>query len=237
MSSSSRAGSSYHSSPRVYNSIPRQYQVHHGIVPAPSRSRNPYRHQMHAMILSARPPKQRMPSYTTTYGYTSTTTTTSTTSTTQGYTVSYTLGSTYPRHRHKGSHGRGRRPSWPHHGHGMAWARPTSTRRPTTTILPSVNQSKMTEITLQFSNLLKSSLFQQHMTETKSGDQIIQTIEFELPPQIKMEFTLNANGEIQKICLANALFNHDIARQLFKRDLAAKLTGLNHLEKAILSCP
>ena len=94
----------------------------------------------------------------------------------------------------------------------------------------------MKEITLEFSSLLKSSLFQLHLTEVHAGDQIIKTIEFQLPPTIKMEFTLNAGDEIQKICLDRTLFDHNIARLLFKRDFAAKLAGLNELEKNLLSC-
>ena len=112
----------------------------------------------------------------------------------------------------------------------------TSTTRTTSTTTIEVNQSKMKEITLEFSSLLKSSLFQLHLTEVHAGDQIIKTIEFQLPPKIKMEFTLNAGDEIQKICLDRTLFDHNIARLLFKRDFAAKLAGLNELEKNLLSC-
>lgn len=112
----------------------------------------------------------------------------------------------------------------------------TSTTRTTSTTTFEVNQSKMKEITLEFSSLLKSSLFQLHLTEVHAGDQIIKTIEFQLPPKIKMEFTLNASGAIQKICLDRTLFDHNIARLVFKRDFAAKLVGLNELEKNLLSC-
>merc|ERR1712131_505898 len=93
-----------------------------------------------------------------------------------------------------------------------------------------VNQSKMEEIAREFSSLLKSSLCQQHLTEVQAGDQVIKTIELELPPKIKMEFTLNASGEIQKICLNKTLFDHNISRLLFKRGFAAKLASLNALE-------
>merc|ERR1719206_547290 len=112
----------------------------------------------------------------------------------------------------------------------------TSTTRTTSTTTLEVNQSKMKEITQEFSNLLNSSLFQQHLTEVQAGDQVIKTIEFELPPKIKMEFTLNASDEIQKICLDKTLFDHNISRLLFKRGFAAKLASLNALEKALLSC-
>lgn len=118
----------------------------------------------------------------------------------------------------------------------------TSTTTTSTTISTAstttfeVNQTKMKEITLEFSSLLKSSLFQLYLTELHAGDQIIKTIEFQLPPKIKMEFTLNASGAIQKICLDRTLFDHNIARLIFKRDFAAKLAGLNELEKNLLSC-
>ena len=112
----------------------------------------------------------------------------------------------------------------------------TSTTRTTSTTTFEVNQSKMKEIAREFSSLLKSSLFQQHLTEVQAGDQVIKTIEFELPPKIKMEFTLNASGEIKKICLDKTLFDHNISRLLFKRGFAAKLASLNALEKALLSC-
>ena len=114
---------------------------------------------------------------------------------------------------------------------------PTTTTRSTTHVsIAVVDQSKMTAINQEFSNLLKSSLFRQHLTEVKSGAQIIKIIEFELPPKIKMQFILDKSGKIQKICLDTALFDHDIAKMLFKRDLASKLAGLNNLEKATLSC-
>ena len=114
---------------------------------------------------------------------------------------------------------------------------PTTTTRSTTHVsIAVVDQSKMTAINQEFSNLLKSSLFRQHLTEAKSGAQIIKIIEFELPPKIKMQFILDKSGKIQKICLDTALFDHDIAKMLFKRDLASKLAGLNNLEKATLSC-
>ena len=109
-----------------------------------------------------------------------------------------------------------------------------TTTTSTTTLV--VNQSTINEIFLEFSSLLKSNLFQRHLTEVQYGDQIIKTIEVQLPPKIKMEFTLNANGEIQKICLGRSLFHYDIARLLFKRDFAAKLAGLNELEKNVLLC-
>lgn len=114
---------------------------------------------------------------------------------------------------------------------------PTTTTRSTTHVsIAVVDQSKMTAINQEFSNLLKSSLFRQHLTEVKSGAQIIKIIEFELPPKIKMQFILDKSGKTQKICLDTALFDHDIAKMLFKRDLASKLAGLNNLEKATLSC-
>ena len=94
----------------------------------------------------------------------------------------------------------------------------------------------MKEIAREFSSLLKTSLFQQHLTEVQAGDQVIKTIEFDLPPRIKMEFTVNESGEIHKICLDKTLFGHNIARLLFKRSFAAKLASLNALEKALLSC-
>ena len=112
----------------------------------------------------------------------------------------------------------------------------TSTTRTTSTTTFEVNQSKMKEIAREFSSLLKSSLFQQHLTEVQAGDQVIKTIEFELPPKIRMEFTFNRSGEIQKICLDKTLFDHNISRLLFKRGFAAKLASLNALEKALLSC-
>ena len=112
----------------------------------------------------------------------------------------------------------------------------TTTRRTRHVSIAVVDQSKMTAINQEFSNLLKSSLFRQHLTEVKSGAQIIKIIEFELPPKIKMQFILDKSGKTQKICLDTALFDHDIAKMLFKRDLASKLAGLNNLEKATLSC-
>ena len=110
----------------------------------------------------------------------------------------------------------------------------TTTTTSTTTLV--VNQSTIKEIFLEFSSLLKSTLFQRHLTEVQYGDQITKMIEVQLPPKIKMEFTLDANGEIQKICLGRSLFHHDIARLVFKRDFAAKLAGLNEPEKNVLLC-
>ena len=112
----------------------------------------------------------------------------------------------------------------------------TSTTTITSTTTLVVNQSTINEIFLEFSSLLKSTLFQRHLTEVQYGDEIIKTIEVQLPSKIKMEFTLNANGEIQKICLERSLFHHDVARLLFKRDFAAKLAGLNEVEKILLTC-
>ena len=115
------------------------------------------------------------------------------------------------------------------------WYTPTTTSTTSTTTLV-VNQSKIKEIFLELSSLLKSTLFKQNSVEVKSEDKTIKTVEFQLPPKIKMEFTLNESGVIQKICLDRALFDHNIARLLFKRDFAAKLAGLNEPEKTVLSC-
>ena len=112
----------------------------------------------------------------------------------------------------------------------------TSTTTTTSTSTLAVNQSTIKEIILEFSSLLKSTLFQQHLIEVQSGDQIIKTIEFQLPQKVKMEFILNASAEIQTICLDKALFDQNIARRLFKRDFATKLAALNEPEKNILSC-
>ena len=181
---------------------------------------------IHRMII--RPlPRKMSHTYATTYPmFTSTTTTTTTTTMT-----STTPTSTFDNRRKLANHRPTRRLTIT-----GTTRRTTSTTTTTTTTTPIVHQTKINEITLEFSNLLKSSLFQQHLTEVHAGDQIIKTIEFELPPKIKMEFTLNLSGEVQKICLNRTLFDHNIARLLFKRELAAKLSGLNELEKTLLSC-